>query len=105
METHERVRVLIIKLPFDGFLVHILGNGVVDIEKSNDVSGNAGTDEFGKRTINIHFARNGDTLTRQTTVDVARHETEHGLESGPALACYGDVLSITLVRFYPVQKR
>ena len=46
VEAHECISVLIIKLALDGFLIHILGNRVVDIKQGNRIFRNAGSDEL-----------------------------------------------------------
>ena len=46
VEAHEGIAVLIIKLALDGLVVHILRNGVVDIQQGNDIVRYTGTDEL-----------------------------------------------------------
>ena len=87
MEAHECIAelVIVIELALDALFIHILGNGVVDVEQGNDIVRYAGTDELGQAAVDINFAAYGDTAAGQTAVDIAGNETELCLECGPAL--------------------
>ena len=47
MEAHEGIAELVVELTLDVFLVEFFRQGVVDVEKGNDILGNAGADVFG----------------------------------------------------------
>ncbi len=105
MEAHERIRELVRELAFDGFLVHILRHGVVDVQQRDDIVADCLTDELAERAVNIHFAGNGDAAPRQTAVYIARHEAELRLESRPAFSGNRHIFTIPFVLLNPIQKR
>ena len=63
MESHECIGELIRELALDGLLVHILGYGVVDVKKCNDVLTYDSTDELGKTSVDINLAGYGNAHT------------------------------------------
>ena len=104
MEAHEGILMCIWELAFNGFLVHILRNGVVDIKEGYDIITDTGSDVLRQCTVNIYFAGYRNSATGQTAVYVAWYETELGLECRPALAGDGNILTISSVLFYQIQK-
>ena len=104
VEAHEGIRELVIELALDGFVIHIVRNGVVDIQKSNLISGDAQSDVLGKSSVDIYLAGYRNALAHQAAVDIAGNELEHILECRPALGGQSNVLAIALVSLSPVKK-
>ena len=108
MEAHEDllvgIGVALKLLTLDALLIHVARYGVVDVEQGNSILCDAGTDELRQGTIDIHLTSNGDTTTSQTAVNIARNESEHGLESGPALVSHSHIFTRTLVSLNPVSQ-
>ena len=105
MEAHEGVVVGVAELTVNGILVHVVGHGIVDIQQRDRVLADAGADELAQTPVDIHFTGYRNTHAGETAVDIAGHETELGLESGPAFSGDGHILAIALVGLDPVKQR
>ena len=105
MEAHEGILVRIGEFALDGLPVHILGDGVVDVEQGNCVLRNACPDVLAQRTVDVDLTGDRDAAAGETAVHIAGNEAELGLESGPAFSCDGDILAVASVLFDPVKER
>ena len=104
VEAHECIGELIVELALDGLIVHILGNGVVDVEEGNDIAADDLSDELRETSIDINLTGYRDSHSGKTAVYIAGNELEHGLECRPALSCDGNILSVASVSLNPVKK-
>ena len=104
MEAHEGICKLIGELTLDSLLVNVLRHCVVDVEQRYRGSCDTCTDVFGKSTVDIDLAGNGNAAGSQSAVYVARLKTELGRESGPALVGKGDIFPCTPVVLSPVKQ-
>ena len=85
-------------------LIKVCGHGVVDIQQSHRILADHGADVFAQRAVNIHFAGYRDPALGQAAVHVAGHESELGLECGPALVRQRHILPASFVGFDPIQQ-
>ena len=85
MEAHEGIRMPVVELALNGLPVHILGDRIVDIEKSHLLLADAKTDILGQGSVNVHFAGDGNSLPHKSAVDIAGDEAKHILKGRPAL--------------------
>ena len=102
VEAHERIGEGVVVLALDVLVVYVLRNGVVDIEQRNCVSGNAQTDVFAQRAVDIYLAGYRDTAAYKAAVYIAGLKAELGRERRPALVCKCNVLLGALVLLCPV---
>ena len=94
----------IAELAVNGILVHVVGHGIVDVQQRDRVLADAGADELAEAPVDVHLAGHGDAHARQAAVHIAGHETELGLESGPAFPGDGHVLAVSPVGLDPVKQ-
>ncbi len=104
MEAHEGVGQHGVDLALDVFVIDVLRDRVVDVQKRHGVAGHAGADILRQCAVDIHFAGNRDAAGGKTAVDIAGFKTELRRECRPALVCKSDILACALVLFSPVQK-
>ena len=84
MESHEQVAGLIFLDFIFGFLVHVIGYRVVDIEECGWKLGGAEGHVFAQRSVDIHLAGYRNTSGGQPGIDIAGHEPEVAFERRPA---------------------
>ena len=108
MEAHEDflvgVGVESELLALDALLVHVAGNGVVDVEQRNSILRDTCSDVLRQCTIDVNLTSYGDSTAGQTAVDIAGNETELSLEGRPALVSHSNELTRTLVSLNPVEQ-
>ena len=104
VEAHKRIGKLIIELALDLFFKEACGNRVVDIQKSDCIFGDAGSDVLAQGTVNIHFAGYRNTPGSQTGVHIAGLKAELLRECRPAFICKSNILACTLVLLCPVKQ-
>ncbi len=104
MEAHEGILQRVRELALDRLLVHVLRDGVVDVEQGHHVVRDAGADVLGKRSVDIDFAGDRDSAACQAAVDVAGNKSELCLERRPAFACDRDIFAVALVSLDPVKQ-
>ena len=96
MESHERIRMSVIKVPLNGFLIHIFRNRIIDIEQGYYILADTSSDKITQRTIDIYLAGYRNASSGQTAVDITWYKTELCLKCRPAFACDGHVLAVDL---------
>ena len=106
VEAHECVGelVVVVELALDLGVVHVLRDGVVDVEERDGIVADDGADVLGKCAVDIDFTCYGNAPLCKAAVDEAGNESELRLECGPALACDCDILPRALVVSYPVEE-
>lgn len=86
VEAHERIGEGVVVLALDVLVVYVLRNGVVDIEQRNCVSGNAQTDVFAQRAVDIYLAGYRDTAAYKAAVYIAGLKAELDGNAGQHLS-------------------
>ena len=76
VEAHEGIGDAIVVLALDILVVDIFGNGVVDIEKSYSVTGNADTYVFAESAVNVHLTGYRYSHSSETAVYIAGLKAE-----------------------------
>ena len=102
VEAHECILKCVIKFALDISLVHILGHGVVDVQKGNRILADNRADVLAERSVDINLTGHRDSLGCQAAVHIAGHETELCLECGPAFSGNGHIFSVALVLLHPI---
>ena len=104
MESHKCIFMCIVKLALDRLFVHILRNGVIDVEQCDSILAHAGTDKLTQGAVNIYRARYRNTYYGQPAVDIARNKAKLCLECRPAFSCNCNIFTGTFVRLNPVKQ-
>ena len=104
MEAHKGILQSIRKFALDALFVHILRNGVVDIQQGNGILTDAGSDELAECSVDINLTGYRNSSSCKAAVYIAGNKTELGLECRPAFSCDGHILTVALVCLYPVKK-
>ena len=94
----------IVKLALDRLFVHILRNGVIDVEQCDSILADAGADKLTQCAVNIYLAGYRNTSSGQTTVDIARNKSKLCLECRPALSSDCHILAVSSVCLNPIKK-
>jgi len=81
MKAHESIRMAVVKLAFDGLFIHVIQNGVVNIQESNRILTHTGTDKIAQAAININLARYRNTLAGKPAVNIAGKRTVYLLST------------------------
>ena len=102
VEAHYCVGLLVVILALDGLLIHVAGDGVVDVKDGDSVTGDHLADVLGDCSIDIHFAAHGDAGACDPGIYIAGNESELRLECGPALGGEHHVFAGALVLLSPV---
>lgn len=104
MESHKCIFMCIVKLALDRLFVHILRNGVIDVEQCDSILAHAGTDKLTQCAVNIYLAGYRNASSGQTAVDIARNKSKLCLECRPAFSCNCNIFTGTFVRLNPVKQ-
>ena len=106
VEAHKGVGELVVVTELAGnfLLIQGGGHGVVDVQQSHRVPGDAQADVLGQGAVNIHLAGHGNAPAGQAGVDIAGLKAELAGESGPTFVCKGHILAAAFVVLRPIQQ-
>ena len=104
VEAHEGIFLGIVIFSFDVGFKHISGNRIVDIQQSNHIVADNGSDELTQSAVNINFTGYRDASLGQTAVYIAGNAAKLCLECRPAFSgnCYE--FTASLMFFDPVKQ-